>query len=342
MREHLDYVNMKEQEIIHTAIENIPDDIGLNMTWENDPVNQANGRVRITIDGMEILFQAEIKKELREHQLPNIELNAKQYPPFMLIAHYLRPAIKKKLRENNIAYMEKNGNIFFRQNGKLLFVDANKPIKLAEETGNRAFTVTGLKVVFQFLLDDELVNRPYREIADFTKTALGNVNNIMKGLEKDGFLIRLSRDKKRIQNKKNLLEKWIADYQETLQPTLKIGRFRFASENKLTDWKEIQLDNETTWWGGEPAGDILTNYLRPGELTLYTTRTRNELMKDLRLIPDPNGDVIAFTAFWNVEKQENKQHVHPLLVYTDLMNTTDNRCHETAQLIWNKYLKNEF
>jgi len=113
-------------------------------------------------------------------------------------------------------------------------------------------------------------------------------------------------------------------------------------KNKLANWKEIRLDDKTTWWGGEPAGDMLTNYLRPGELTLYTTKTRNELMKDLRLIPDPNGDVTVFTAFWNVDKQENKQHVHPLLVYTDLMNTADSRCHETAQLIWDKYFRNEF
>jgi hypothetical protein len=31
--------------------------------------------------------------------------------------------------------------------------------------GNRAFTKTGLKVVFQFLLKDKFVNMPYREIA---------------------------------------------------------------------------------------------------------------------------------------------------------------------------------
>lgn len=175
MREQLIYMNMKQQEIIHTAFNNIPEDIGLNIIWEDAPVDKIDGRIKINIDDLEILFNAEIKKELREHQLPKIELNAEQYPPFMLIAHYLRPAIKKKLREKNIAYLEKNGNIFLKQKGKFLFIDVNKPIKLAEATGNRAFTATGLKVVFQFLIDDKLVNKTYREIADFTKTALGNV-----------------------------------------------------------------------------------------------------------------------------------------------------------------------
>lgn len=333
---------MERPEIVYTGIENVPDDIGLNIVWENDPANKIDGRVKITIDGMEIVFNAELRKELREHQLPKIELDAKQHPPFILIARYLRPAIKKKLRQLNIAYLEINGNIFLRQNGKFLFIDANKPIRLAEETGNRAFTATGLKVVFQFLVDEQLLNKSYREIADFTGTALGNVNNIMKGLERDGFLIKLNRDEKRIQNKHELLEKWMAGYKETLQPNLKIGRFRFAGIKKTADWKGIQLNNTDTWWGGEPAGDILTNYLQPGELTIYTTKPRNELMKELRLIPDQEGELNAFTAFWNVNKQKDKPYVHPLLVYADLINTGDSRCQETAQMIREKYLKNEF
>lgn len=47
---------------------------------------------------------------------------------------------------------------------------------------SKAFTKTGLQVVFQLLLDETLVHRPYREIAAKTGVALGNVSNIIKGL----------------------------------------------------------------------------------------------------------------------------------------------------------------
>jgi hypothetical protein len=342
MREQTNIVNMKEQEIVHIATENIPEDIGVNIVWENDPAYDPKGRIRITIDDQEILFNVEIKKELREHQLPKIVITANDYPPLMIIAHYLRPKIKEELRKRNIAYLEKNGNIFFKQKGKFVYIDANKPINLADETGNRAFTATGLKVVFQFLIDDKLVNKTYREIADTTKTALGNVNNIIKSLEKDSFLIKLNKKEKRLQNKKKLLEKWMNAYKDTVQPTIKIGRFRFVNENNFTHWKDLLLDDVTTWWGGEPAGDILTNYLRPAELTLYTTKSRNEIMRDYKLIPDQNGNINVFNAFWNEGKNENTKTVYPLLVYVDLMNTGDSRCYETAQMIWDKYLNNEF
>jgi len=342
MREHINIVNMKEQELIHTAIKNIPIDLGIKIIWENNYLNEIDGRIKLTFDGQEIYFNAEIKKELREHQLPVIELTAKNYPPLILIAHYLRPKIKEELRKRNIAYLEKNGNIFFKQKGKAVLVNVNKPVNLVEKTGNRAFTDTGLKVVFQFLINDKLTTNTYREIAEKTETALGNVNNIMKGLEKEGFLIKLDKERKLLQNKKNLLEKWMVAYKENLQPKLKIGRFRFANEKNFTEYRKLQFDENTTWWGGEPAGEILTNYLRPGELTLYTILNRNELIKKYRLVPDQNGNVLIYNAFWNTTKIRNKDIVHPLLVYVDLMNTGDSRCHETAKLIMEKHLANEF
>jgi len=333
---------MKEQEIIHIAADNIPGDFGIKINWEEPIVGDLDGKLSLAFDEQVILFNAEIKKELREHQLPKIEKTAKDYPPLILIAQYLRPKIKAELRKRNIAYLEKNGNIFFKQKGKLVWIDANKPVNLADEKGNRAFTATGIKVVFQFLMDDKLVNQPYREIAELTGTALGNVNNIIKGLEKEGFLIKLNKDEKRIQNKKKLLEKWIETYKVTLQPNLKIGQFRFLREKDFYNWKNLPVDYNDTWWGGEPGGDILTDYLRPEKLTLYTKKNRNELMKEYRLVPDPKGEVQIFNTFWNQNKMVTQNTVHPLLVYTDLMNTGDNRCHETAQMIWDKYLANEF
>jgi hypothetical protein len=128
-------------------------------------------------------------------------------------------------------------------------------------------------------------------------------------------------------------------YKENLQPKLKIGRFRFANKKNFTEYRKMQLNENTTWWGGEPAGEILTNYLRPVELTLYTILNRNELIKKFRLVPDQKGNVIIYNAFWNTTEIRNKDIVHPLLVYVDLMNTGDSRCHETAQMILKNTLK---
>lgn len=103
----------------------------------------------------------------------------------------------------------------------------------------------------------------------------------------------------------------------------------------------MQLQTDKTWWGGEPAGDILTNYLKPLELTLYTKENRNELIKKYRMVPDTNGNIKIYKAFWYQQNEKNEKTVHPLLVYADLINTGDQRCLETAQKIYEQYLQDK-
>jgi hypothetical protein len=65
-------------------------------------------------------------------------------------------------------------------------------------------------------------------------------------------------------------------------------------------------------------------------------------MREFKLLPDNNGNIIIYNAFADNQQGKHKNTVHPLLVYTDLMNTGNSRCQETAQLIWDKELANEF
>ncbi len=342
MREHLKRLNMTDQDIIYTAVDNIQQQMNIRANAEPQPEDVNALRIRFTFDGDEICFNTETRKDLREHQLPVIERLAIQKDPFMLVAQYLRPGIKAELRKRNIAYLEVNGNLFIRHKGTCILIDANKPVDLVRESGNRAFTKTGLKVVYLYLTDEAWLNQTQRAIARRTSTGLGNINNVNHGLEKEGFLIQIKRGVKQLQNKKELLERWMKAFLEQLQPALRIGRFRFLNDQDFTKWKEMVLD-QNTWWGGEPAAAILTNYLQPGQLTLYTTRNRNELMKEYKLIPDPKGNIAMYTPFWNEEEMPpGQQTVNPLLVYADLMNTGDNRCQETARIIWDKYLAHEF
>ena len=332
---------MREIEIIHIAVENLQKTAQIKGEWIHLCNANLDGKLRLHINNNKIVFNAEVKTELRNHQLGQIEMMAKKYHPFIIVAERIFPKIKEHLRTQNIAYLEASGNVFFNQMNFHYFIETQKPIANKKDKKNRAFTKTGLKVLFHFLINEELINLPHREIAKITNVAHGNIAYILQGLKESRFLVKINKNTFALNNNKELLEKWMIDYKETLQPKLEIGRFRFADDKNFIHYRKIELD-EKTWWGGEPAGDILTDYLRPGELTLYTTNTRTELIKQYKLIPDPNGDVRIFQAFWDTNKQQKQKTVHPLLVYVDLMNTGDNRCYETAQMIWEKYLANEF
>ena len=331
---------MKDNKLVHIALENLQNNVGIAGKWNENGLRELDGKITFMIDKHQLKFNAKIKQELRNHQLPGILEGAKLYDSLILVANRLFPKIKEELRNNRIAYLEVNGNIFLNQQGIMIWVDAQQPLKEKKETGNRAFTKTGLKVIFHFLLDEDDINLPYREIAKRTETALGNINYIINGLKETGFVIKLNKDQYKLINKKSLLERWLTGYAEKLKPGLHIGNFRFVKYEEFLDWKALPVRDGKTFWGGEAAGSLLTTYLKPAELTLYTTETRNELIKHYRLIPDEKGNVKAFKKFWQNGTTGNI--VPPLLAYADLMITGDRRCLETAQKIYDEFLQDQF
>lgn len=332
---------MNEKEIIQHALDNLQKDVTINVKWnEINDDNAIDGKLLLQLNTHNIGLYAEIKKELRNIHLTKIEELAITKSPFIIVAQRIFPKIKEELRKRNIAYLEASGNIFLNKDEIYLYIDGNTPIELKNKTTNRAFTKTGLKVIYQFLIKD-CINSTYREIAELTDTGIGTLNTIFNGLKEEGFLIQLTKNELQMENKKKLLDKWVIEYEKRLKPTLAIGTFRFLNKDDFYNWKAIPFIKGKTIWGGEPAGDLLTNYLRPEELTLYTNEERSDLMKNYRLVPDLEGNIKVFKQFW-IDEQENTTTVHPLLAYADLMNKGDRRCTETAQKIYDEYLQDQF
>ncbi|MFD2907526.1 type IV toxin-antitoxin system AbiEi family antitoxin [Flavobacterium ardleyense] len=330
---------MTEDEIINQALINLEKLHGIKGRWTFNGPNELDGCLKLVINNNEFVLNAEIKKELRSQTLETLLNYNIQYNPFIIIAARIFPKIKTQLQQNNIAYLEANGNIYFNKENQLLWIDTNQPIKMEEKYRNRAYTKTGLKVVFAFLNNNQLIHQPYRYIAEVANTAVGNVTNIIKGLKEEGFVMQLNKNEIIFKNKKELLEKWTNAYEHTLKPTLKVGNFAFVNENNFYEWKNINL-KETTVWGGEPAADLITNHLRPEKLTLYTTETQNELMRNYRLVPEKNGNVEVYKKFWKQEETNEDRDTAPaIVVYADLINTDDKRNRETAQMIYEQCIE---
>jgi hypothetical protein len=333
---------MNKDEIIQFATANFQKENAINLEWKELPNDKMiDGKLTVKLNEHTLALNAEIKNELRTIHLAKIEELALAKKPFIIIAQRIFPKIKEELRKRNLAYLEANGNMYLNNKALYVYTQGNNALEITKTTTNRAFTKTGLKVIYQFLIDDNWINKTYREIAEQTNTGVGNVNNIFNGLKQEGYLLQLTKQEYKIDNKQKLLEKWVMEYEKRLKPTLIIGTFRFLHKDDFYNWKDILLIKEKTLWGGEPAGDLLTNYLRPEELTLYTNEERSDLMKNYRLIPDLEGNIKVFKKFW-IKEEQYTNTVHPLLAYADLVNKGDRRCTETAQKIYDEYLQNQF
>lgn len=318
-----------EKEIIYTALENLHHNTGIEGTWqENGPLD---GVLDLTVYGQKYTFVVEVKRELRTHQLQQIEDLFCQYEHFLVLANRLFPKIKEELRQKAIPYLEANGNIFLKKEGLLINVDTQKPIYIGKNKGNRAFTKTGLKVLFYLLQHKEAINLTQRELAEKANVGLGNIPQVIEGLKETGYVTPLNKRTYVWENRKTLLERWIAEYATVLRPRLVKERYALKCQ-----WQDIALDNNKTMWGGEPAADILTNHLRPEKFLIYTQEARMDLIRNYRLMPDKNGEVEVLEMFW---KQEQGETVPPLLVYADLMLEGGKRNKETAEKIYHEYIQ---
>lgn len=329
---------MNEIEILNNAIHNLEKSIPINWDWKTLDYNEQkeiDGELAIIVNNQKVTLFVEIKRDVKNHQLYNILNYKNKFTNFLLVAEKLYPKVKKELRENQVNYLEGNGNVYINTANVVLYIDTNAIAKTQKEKGNRAFTKTGLKVIFQFLLKPKLINQTQREIAVVTNVALGNIPLIINGLLETNLIIRLNKNEYVINNYEELLNKWITEFEQTLKPTLFKQRFRF--QNKDKDWRTIPLNTDKTVWGGEPAGDIITNHLRPEKFTLYTKETTKDLILNYKLLPDDNGEITVYDMFWNNDYDTNTTPKE--LVYTDLMITDDKRCIETAKLIFNEYIE---
>ncbi|HAJ59481.1 MAG TPA: hypothetical protein DCP31_09590, partial [Cyanobacteria bacterium UBA8543] len=96
--------------------------------------------------------------------------------------------------------------------------------------------------------------------------------------------------------------------------------------------------------GGELGASILTQYLRPIGTVLHFPEEQNyrKLMVNLRLVPDPQGNISFFHQFGKRNRwwlhQEPDPIADPLLLYAELMMIPDDRLKETAQRLYEKYI----
>jgi len=98
-------------------------------------------------------------------------------------------------------------------------VEGKKTIQRTAKNGNRAFTATGLKVLFQFLQNKDLVNEPQRTIAQKAGVARGNITQVLDGLKETGYLMPLNKKEFLWEMRQELLQRWVEKYTLYTQET---------------------------------------------------------------------------------------------------------------------------
>lgn len=261
----------------------------------------------------------------------------------LLVTEYVTPALADALKARGVSFLDTAGNAYLDQPDLFIWVKGQKPTTrpVAPEVG-RAFQPTGLQVVFVLLCDPGAVNRPYRDLAAMAGVAHGTVGWVIPDLQRLGFVadIKGKRGTRRLFDLERLLGQWVDAYARVLRPRLLIGRYYIPT---FEGWKDWPVAEHKAIWGSEPAGALLTNYLRPGELTLYADKLPGLLAARQKFTghsePGRTAIVEVRKKFWNFPGDPERPTIAPpVLVYADLLATGDARCIETAKLIYDEHV----
>jgi len=286
-------------------------------------------------------FRCQIKKELLPHHLTVVDKLLLSNSPSLIIAKKISQSVKQLLKTKKISFIESIGNIYIETGTLYILIEGNKHSEPGNQFTNRAFASTGLRLVLNLLLDPTLINLSYREIVKKLDISYANVAYIFKDLEKEGFIPYNKRGFRALKNKEELVNRWMYAYSKKLKPDLLLGRYKFLNKEKFNDWVSISFDSNDTAWGGEPAGGLLTNYLKPEMLTIYTEEPILSLIKKMKIVSSRDGNIFIYQKFWKKSEETITQIAPVLLVYADLMTSNDERCLETAGIIYEKYISSK-
>ena len=338
-----------ELELVDTALHALRETTGLTgKVLKREPRLALTPKDNLQIDALVEIearrkhrFAIEAKQALRAEIL--IQLKAR-WPrnarlPLLVVTPYMTAHLADKCKDIGLFFADAAGNAYLQDRELFVYITGRKPtLEPGRLKANRRTNAAGLKLVFVILCRPDLLNAPYRKLANAAGVALGTVGPVIKDLEaaKQIATFGTARPMRRLIDADRLLQEWVAFYPTVLRPKLNPRNFRAPDR----EWvQQIDLGRFKAHWGGEMAAERLTRHLKAEWLTIYTGENPLKLITELRLRADVNGDIEILEAFWDPQLiGNNGDVVPPILAYADLMATTDGRNLETARLIYERYI----
>jgi hypothetical protein len=301
-------------------------------------VEYPDGLIRINHGDVQLAFAVQAKKRITrpavamEKVLPTMDQEER-----ILVTTYVTPPIADMMRRMDLWFMDLAGNAYINKPPLFIFIKGNKPPEEAKTKPiKRLFKPAGLKVLFALLNKPDLVDLPYRQIAEITGVALGTVDWIFRDLNDMRFMVKMGKRKRKLTDLDTLRKRWVEAYPDQLRPKLVIDRFKADHPDW---WKTVDLLEHNICWGGEVAAAKLTKQLKPAKVIIYGDEMPGKLIIQHKLRKATEGNVELIKQFWEFDHAfADRGIAPPILFYADLMATGDDRNIETAGFIYDNYI----
>jgi hypothetical protein len=290
-------------------------------------------------------LRAELKRTHLSHDLAERLVHLRGADPDMIVfAPFVGRDLADRFGRAQLNFVDLAGN-YHLEAANRYYAHVEGRRQEVPAAASRALRAPAYRVLFALLVDPALLAAPARALAE----AAGDVSpqtalDARRRLHERGLLIGSPKSPSwHPRGLKGALDMFVGGFTSTLAPSLALGRFR-ARERDVTELEAAlakRLVQKTTWrWGGGAACQRLTGYYRGDTTTVYVDRPLPKLAQDLHLVVDRQGPIsiarspspLAFTG-------PERETVHPLLAYVDLLAEGDARATDAAGEIYRRYLQ---
>ena len=310
---------------------------------EYAPGRKADLVLRLRTPAGDHEFAVEVKKPqitqaVAEHHA--LEVREPGARPWMLFAPFVPPRVGRALVERGLCYIDEVGNCHVAI-GREYVARIEGRRRPQRTPRGRGMGIAGYKVLFTILADPEVLHHPVRKIAELADVGKTAVAHTLQRLEEERLIAR-GADRRHLLRVRPILDRWLVGYENLVRPRLLVGRFHTPHAPEELEKRLAELFGPDAEWGfgGGAAAMRLTGYYRGEDTLIHATRIPGDFRARLRALPARDGKLLLLLGPGGVALQGQAPHtVHPLLVYTELINAGDERARETAGLVREQFLQ---
>ena len=189
----------------------------------------------------------------------------------LLLAPHVRPQHAAVLERAGIDYVDLVGNAHLQAPGVLVHIEGRQPPKAPVRAPGRPHKAW-IKTVMALLLRPDLLNAPYRTIAEHADVALGTIGACLNDLATRGVLADRTAGRE-LTDRPALLALWVQAYIEAHRPTLKERRLQVRAADKVelvARLAKVMVEHGTPWaLTGADAAYRRTPFFRAEDTEIY-------------------------------------------------------------------------
>jgi hypothetical protein len=319
---------------------------GLRVSTVDSSSNEPSFNARIslrTTAGVLPLIAVESKSHLGHGGVEHLILRTRGVrDPVLVLAPHVGSGIGTRLADAGLNYLDLSGNCHIAVGSFHVHIEGRT--RAAHQASDKGLRSAGFQVLFTYLADSALLDAPVRTVADRAGVSRQPVSDVRQRLLQDDFIVRA---RGRLQwserRKDDALRLWLNGYETTVRPSLLFGTYRTRSDPDQLE-QEIAaalpaLGISELRWGGTSAGFRFTKYYRGSRTTVHVHAMPADLPRKLRALPDPHGNLVVMDAFGAINWQPDSDTVHPLLVYSEMLRSGDERARDAAEGVFDELIR---